>query len=138
MPFILEPEVAGGWGEGTVADTSVHPPVVHELVYEFAGWLGDDLLESFPCFIVSSRLAGELSRAGLTGYRLAPVAVIKSSQFAELEPTVALPEFHWLQVTGQPGRADFWLSESHQLVASDTALSVLKHCALNECGVEPC
>lgn len=35
--FYIEPEVAGGFGERTRLDTTVHPPVVHELEYEFQG-----------------------------------------------------------------------------------------------------
>ena len=30
----VEPEVAGGLGQGTEMDTSVHPPVVRKLQYE--------------------------------------------------------------------------------------------------------
>ena len=55
--FILEPEIAGGWGERTVADTGIFPPTVTALHYRFDGWRGDELLESFPCFIVTDRFA---------------------------------------------------------------------------------
>src|SRR3954454_10828086 len=58
--FALEPEVAGQLGDTTMLDTSVHPPVIQRLEYRFDGWLGDDLLESFPCFVVTERLANEL------------------------------------------------------------------------------
>src|SRR6476660_8794270 len=65
---VLAPEVAGGWGERTVADTSTHPPRVTALHYQFDGWLGDELLESFPCYIVTRRLAHALTAAGLSGF----------------------------------------------------------------------
>ena len=68
MYYFIEPEVAGGWGGNTIADTSVHPPKISKLHYQFDGWLGDDLLESFPCFIVSESLKHE-SEVLLRGIR---------------------------------------------------------------------
>jgi hypothetical protein len=65
--FQLEPEVAGGWGANTEADTSKHPPVVSRLHYEFSGWLGDCLLESFPCFIATNAVIDSLSNVGISG-----------------------------------------------------------------------
>jgi hypothetical protein len=47
--------VAGGYGEDAILDTSVCPERVERLHYEFDGWLGDDLLESFPVFIITER-----------------------------------------------------------------------------------
>jgi len=138
MPFILEPEVAGGWGKGTVANTSVHPPIVEKLEYEFSGWLGDELLESFPCFIVSDRLASELKNSHLTGYRLASLVVSKSSEFRDLEVNASLPGFQWLQVVGATAVNDFWQNSQHQLVVSESALSVLKRGSLNACQIQPC
>ena len=54
--YLIEPEVAGGIGEHSVIDRSSGKMVVRKLHYEFDGWLGDELLESTPCFIVSERL----------------------------------------------------------------------------------
>jgi hypothetical protein len=36
--FYLEPEVAGGPGEHTLMDQTVHPPIVHQLHYQ-SDWL---------------------------------------------------------------------------------------------------
>lgn len=138
MPFVLEPEVAGGWGKGTVANASVHPPVVEELEYEFSGWLGDELLESFPCFIVSDRIAKALVGSSLTGYRLAAVAISKSAEFLELAPNVRLPGFQWLKVHGSERNDDFWTNTAHQLVVSERALSVLKSGCLTMCKSRSC
>src|SRR4051812_22164191 len=108
MPFfVLEPEVAGGWGRNTVADTRTHPPAVNHLHYEFYGWLGDALLESFPCFLVSEPLGEGLENVGLSGFRLAGVEVTNADQFHADGGSQALPTFRWLQVVGQPGRDDF-------------------------------
>jgi hypothetical protein len=66
--FILEPEVAGGWGPNTkFTRTPGKRVVIHHLNYEFDGRLGDELLESWPCFIVTQSLADRLKSSGLTG-----------------------------------------------------------------------
>lgn len=133
--FVLEPEIAGGWGDHTVADTSVFPPTVTALHYRFDGWLGDELLESFPCFIVTDRLASRLRRSGLTGFRLKPVEVSTSEQFDELYPDRKLPEFKWLMLVGTAGVDDFGMSEAHRFVVSERALTLFRKFRLQNCDV---
>lgn len=135
MAYILEPEVAGGWGEGTEADTSCHPPKVSKLIYAFDGWLGDELLESFPCFIVSQNLANLITNSSLTGYTLAPVKIVKSENFLELYPNLELPSFHWLQVNGTVGINDFAVNRNHILQVSEAAFKVLSQAKMQHCGV---
>jgi hypothetical protein len=134
--FSLEPEVAGGWGDRTVADTSVHPPVVSQLHYEFQGWLGDELVESFPCYLVTEALGVAISQAGLSGFSLASVETTCSSEFAELQPSTKLPPFQWLKIMGAAGQSDFGLSSDHMLVVSERTLRVITHgisnCAISE------
>jgi hypothetical protein len=136
MPyFVLEPEVAGGWGEHTVADRSSHPPKVTHLHYEFQGWLGDELLESFPCFIVTQRLANRLRSSQLSGFSLSEAEVSASDKFMERHPGQELPSFEWLQVLGTPGVDDFALSVGARLVVSQTALDMLQEFPLEYCDV---
>ena len=106
MFYILEPEVAGGLGDGTVMDTSVHPPRVQQLHYQFDGWLGDDLVASFPCFVVTARLRTAIEHSGFTGAAFAPVRVTTSDTFREMYPGTALPVWAWLQVRGTAGADD--------------------------------
>ncbi len=54
--FVLEPEVAGQLGEQTVMDRSTHPPTIEKLHFVFDGWLGDDIVATFPSFWVSKNL----------------------------------------------------------------------------------
>jgi hypothetical protein len=135
--FVLEPEVAGGWGENTVADMRTHPPIVSVLHYRFDGWLGDELVEAFPSFIVTRRVAQALLEAQLTGLTLAQLHQSTSTTFDELQPGRALPEFEWLQVAGSAGEDDIGLSSDHRLVVSARALSVLRTAQLGHCEVEP-
>lgn len=138
MAYILKPEVAGGWGSGTVADTTFHPPRVSRLIYEFEGWSGDDLLTTFPCFIVSNDLAEIIERESLSGYTLVSVEVVKSETFIELQPDCELPEFKWLQIHGKLGIDDFSISENNRLVVSEAAFSAISRSKIDQCEVIKC
>src|SRR5690606_23050654 len=120
------PEVAGELGPNTDMDASVHPPRVSRLHYEIADWLGDDLLESFPCFVVTERLATELEKAGLDGFTLDDVQVTLSPEAEELLEDVEIPTFKWLRVDGTAGEHDLGVTATAQLVVSDRALEVLR------------
>lgn len=105
--------------------TSVHPPLVSVLECEFDGWLGDDLLESFPCFIVTERLGNLIEKNSLTGCVLSSVLVSTSDTFDEMHPDVALPNFYWLRIQDQAGIEDMGLSKSNHLVVSERFLKIL-------------
>lgn len=136
MYYLVEPEVAGGLGDTTVIDTSFHPPAVSNLEYRFEGWLGDDILESFPCFITTEFLGAKLLDSKLSGITFAPVLVTQSEEFEELNPDVSLPKFFWLKVVGIAGTDDFGLSEDHRLVISQAALDILKTAQLDNADIE--
>lgn len=133
---IIEPEVAGGLGEGTIMSRNTHPPIVTRLHYKFDGWLGDVLLESFPCYITTEETAKKLQVLSVTGAAYGDVQVTKSDQFQNLYPARVLPAFIWLQVTGKAGVDDFGLSEDFRLVISDRALNVLKASGISNAIVE--
>jgi len=134
--YSLEPEVAGELGGDTILDRSVHPPAVGKLHYLLTGWLGDELLESFPCYIVTKRVAAALQNAGFTGYTLDSLRLEVSNQFRELCPSRHVPPFRWLRITGEASIDDFGRSNEHLLVVSDRALAVLRQFTLNECEIE--
>lgn len=94
----LEPEVAGELGAGSMLDLSVHPPRVSKLEYIIKGWLGDDLLETFPCYIVTTPLAQSLVAAQLSGLHLDNISIVISDEFRELYPNRRIPDFRWLRV----------------------------------------
>lgn len=134
--YQLEPEVPGGWGEATVADTSVHPPKIRALHIEFAGWIGSELLEVFPAFLVSERLASIFIGAGLTGFDLDEVRVSPSPEYASSTPFAELPRWRWLRVVGEAGQDDFGISGDHLLVVSKRARALLDEGALAGADVE--
>lgn len=132
--YIIEPEVAGHFGEGTEWDTSVHPPVVTKLHYVFDGWLGDPLLECFPCFIVEQSVAGALTEAGFTGITFFVAKVSSSTQFRELYPSRALPPFKWLHVSGSRSD-DVSITNDGRLVVSHRVLSLLQTLGLSNAEI---
>lgn len=135
--FYIEPEVAGGLGENTVIDPSVHPPIISKLHYEFDGWLGDLLLETFPCFIVTKDAKRKLQSIGATGIRFDEVEITTSEMFRGLYPNRQLPEFFWLQIQGKPGQDDFGIADDLGLVISERALEVLRELGISNALVTP-
>jgi hypothetical protein len=134
--FFLEPEVAGELGKGTVLDTTVHPPLVSKLNYQFSGWLGDVLLESFPCFIISADTADALEKGYYTGLSFSEVETSTTPEFNAMYPDRTLPKFRWLQVLGLAGRDDFGLATDHRLVVSEKALEKLQQFGIGHALVE--
>jgi hypothetical protein len=124
--FSLEPEVAGGLGPHTVMDRRVHPPVVSKLHYEFDGWPSDEIVESFPCFLVTESLMARLQAEELTGMETAEVEVSISEQFRDSHSGTKLPPFAWLKVVGVAGRDDFGMGPDFRLVVSAAALRVIQ------------
>ncbi len=136
MFFFIEPEVAGGLGDGTIIDNSSHPPIVTKLEYRFEGWLGDDLLESFPCFIITEVLAQRISEHKFSGFSLRPVLITKSDDYLEQGGDNALREFLWVVIEGHAGVDDFGLAHDHRLVISDEVLKVLKGSKIDNADIE--
>jgi hypothetical protein len=130
--YAIEPEVAGGWGDHTdFTRTPGKGTEVHRLHFEFEGWLGDELLESGGCFIVTDRLAREIQHAHLTGVSFDHVEVTTSDVFEQLQPNCQLPKFEWLKIEGRPGRDDFGISSGPGVVVSERALNLLKRIGLS-------
>lgn len=135
MYYIVEPEVAGGLGRSVVMDRSIHPPLVKELEYRFEGWEGDELVESFPVFIVAEALADLLVSQGLTGFSLDEAFITRDEQFSEKDFN-DLPRFHWLKVNGTPEQDDFWIGEDYRLCVSSSAMQILKRRQIDYADIE--
>ena len=129
--YYLEPEVAGGLGPETVMDKGTERPTIRVLHYVFEGWLGDEILESSPCFIVTRRLAHSIQARGLTGVTFDGVRIGRSATFGELYPGRELPTFVWLKVCGERRTDDFFIAEDGRLVVSERARDVLRPVANN-------
>jgi hypothetical protein len=140
--ILLEPEVAGELGVNTKFNQNNGVEYLH---YEFHGWLGDDLLESSPCFIVTSLLASSIIDAKLTGYKLEDIEVSVTEEFEEFYPNKKLPSFKRLipfgNVTIDNDRLLSWsgddicISNKSYLVVSEKALKVISKHSLNYCDM---
>ncbi len=137
MPYVLEPEVAGGLGERTGWDRSGPVPRVTALHYEVDQWLGDDLLASHPCFLATERLARAMDEARLSGISWDRAEVTTSELARDLAPDQQLPPFRWLRPVGEAGSDDVALDATGRLLCSDTALQLLRGFHLQHCLIEP-
>jgi len=136
MHYYIEPEVSGGIGRNSIIDTSFHPPIVKKLNFEFEGWLGDELIESSPCFIVSENLKNKINQGKLTGFKFDNVEITKTENFNELHANKILPKFYWLQVIGKAGQHDFGIANDFRLVISTSALSIIKQTKIEHADIE--
>ena len=134
--FYVEPEVSGGLGSETIMNTNVHPPIIDKLNYEFDSWLGDDLIESFPCYLVTEKLAHQLLANKFSGFSLDNVLVSMSEGFLDLNKNETLPKFFWLKIHGIELDDDFGLSENFNLVVSENVLNVLNMNNINNADIE--
>ncbi|MFC6011376.1 hypothetical protein [Nocardia lasii] len=123
--YCIEPEVAGGHGPRTVYNLEKTPPEVLVLEYVFDDWLGDPLLESSPCFIVTRDLMEKMETSGMTGIEFSEVLTSVSSEGIE-RMDIDLPEWMWLKPIGVASVDDFGLSGNGAvLVVSSPALELL-------------
>ncbi|MEO8502143.1 MAG: hypothetical protein ABI565_14580 [Vicinamibacteria bacterium] len=134
--YALDPEVAGELGEHSLLDASVHPPIVKRLHYHFQGWLGDDLVQSFPVFLVSDRLRRAMEAAKLSGGSFDDAEVSVAEDFGAVSMGRSLPGFSWLKVTGIAQRDDLGVAgDDYCLVVSEGALNCMRRFALENCAV---
>ncbi len=133
--YLIEPEVPGSLAENTLANFDVHPPIIEKLHFQFDGWLGDDLLTSFPCFLVSERLAMALRSSQLSGYNLEVAEISSSDVFEELYPECTLPRFSWFQVSGTIDEDDFSVTDTGLLLVSERAMVLLQKYQLKNADV---
>lgn len=148
---MLEPEVAGEMGENTVYDNfndvryKGDYPKISYLHFIFLGWLGDDIIESTPCFIVTDKLANKIEKGGLSGYKFEEIEVSLSDDFIEMYPNRYIPKFKRLIPIGRIvvddaeytewSGEDFNLSNKSYLVVSEKVLNILKTCNIENCDI---
>ena len=83
--FILEPEVAGGIGrKSKILYENSKIKEVTFLDYEFESWLGDDILTTHPCFIISESLYDIIKVSDLKGFHLQKIGISFSNFFLEV------------------------------------------------------
>ncbi|MBH0156687.1 hypothetical protein IHV10_09940 [Fictibacillus sp. 5RED26] len=149
--FFLEPEVSGGHGEKTVYGTEQDIAKkgvngkVEFLHYEFEGWLGDDILESTPAFIISYTLEAALEKSEFEDYELEKCLITTSDEFKELYPDRELPAFSrfiplgTIEVEGEHFKNwsghHFCLSSKGELIVTQKALDFFGKFSIDNCDI---
>ena len=137
MSYRLEPQVAGELGEATELDPSAHPPIVTAVEYVLDYPDTDDLIESFPVFLVSATLAAQLEMAELIGFVLDEAAVRPSAEYREIHGDVPHSEYRWLRLQEHGPATDAWLDGDLRLCVSERMMKVLRSHRLARCDIEP-
>ena len=145
--YLLEPEVAGGHGDNTVFEDLAlgERQKVKYLHYEFSGWLGDEILETFMAFIITENLVNTIKKSTLNGYIFENMEISINDLFRELYPNTKLPGFKRLIPKGYVEAdddnyktwtgEDFCLSQKARLVVTEKALSLLKLHKMDYCDI---
>lgn len=129
MYKIIQPEVIVGLGDKTVfAETAPPLKTVTKLHIELEDWLGDDLMECHPCYMVTEHLKDKLAQSDVTGYAIEPMLLTKNEYFSNnyrLEKK--LPQFYWLKILGTADKGDdMYIGVGKALFASDRLLDFLQ------------
>ena len=137
--YVVQPEVAGGWGDHIVVDRSTIPPRILTLHYQFEGWPSDVLVTAHPCFIVTREAKERLDHINATGVTFDQVETSTSELFDELAEKFhkgqQLPSFVWLKVEGKASHDDFGIVSQGELVVSERALNILTELGLSEASI---
>ena len=124
----IQPEVIVGLG-GDTKFLEKQPPFknVLNLHVELDDWLGDDLIECHPCYIVTESLKIGLENSKFTGFEFADMEVTKSEYFDNnYHIDKDLPMFYWLKISGKKDIDDVFIGKEYTLFASDRLINYLK------------
>jgi hypothetical protein len=136
VAFILEPLVAGELGAETVLDPGTHPPLVRSVEFMLDSPTEEDLVESFPVFLVSEELGDSLTAAGLVGFHLDHAGVHPSTEYVAAYGDVPHKAYRWLRLIWS-SPSDCWLDEEYRLCVSDRMYSVIARHRMEGCQVTP-
>lgn len=142
--YILDPETAGNTDfPATVQEV---PPSRRKVTVVFDVWLGDDIMEAYPCYLVTKRLWDMLATGGFTGASSGAIKSVKGDMWRQMCPRQSTPDVVWLKVTGKAGQDDFGVAPVpddllgtpvviRKLVASQRVLALLKQFSIEHCKI---
>jgi hypothetical protein len=136
MPYVIEPLVAGELGDGTDLDPSTHPPRVSSVEYVLDAPVEEDLIESFPVFLVSEELERRIQEAGLRGISLEDARVVPSPEYIEIYGDAPHKQYRWMKLD-QAEDPDAWLGEDLRLNVTDRMMEMLQSLNISNADVEP-
>lgn len=124
----IQPEVIVGLGDNTEF-LEQQPPfkTVLNLHLELEDWLGDDLMECHPCYIVTESLKNCLENDKFTGFEFANIEITQNEYFDDnYHINKDLPLFYWLKIIGEKNVDDVFIGEKYTLFANDRFINYLK------------
>jgi len=136
----VQPEVIVGLGDKTEFKEKDQPfKTVTKLHIDLEDWLGDDLMECYPCYIVTEKLKKLLDTSNFKGFDTSEMEVTRAEYFDDnYHQNKPLPKFYWLQINGIKNTADIYVDENNNLNVGDTFLSFLKsNVTLKYLEIEP-
>lgn len=135
--FILWPEPAATPEPSSVIDSRTRPPIVHDLHCLIDDlWHGDELLQCFPTYVISGRLAELLHRSGAGSFEIREARISFTAEVVGRLDGRMPPIFRHLHVTGLAGRAPIGINPQGLLVVSGAALGLLQVGRLAGCYAE--
>ena len=141
--YLLRPEVAGELGENSkvVYEGGRMKAVLH-LEYVFTGWLGDELLTTHPCFIVTESLQRDIVSNNLKGVRFREIKMSFSEEFFETCKDTEFPCFVELicessyEENAHCLQNDFYYNRYKELIVSEKTLEVINRHKVDMCNIE--
>ena len=98
MKYIkIEPEVIVGLGEDTKINKSNYPPIVNYLHINLEDWLGDDLMENFPVFIITEYLKSSLETTRFSGYTIKDLKLTFDEYITYIHPEDKTRVENWIE-----------------------------------------
>lgn len=124
----VQPEVVVGLGKRTEF-LEKEPPfkTVATLHLLLEDWLGDDLMECYPCYIATEELKTNLENTEFTGFEFVHMIVTIDDNFKEnYQLDKPLPNFYQMKIVGVEGRYDIFIGESNVLSIENQFLNYLQ------------
>lgn len=126
--WIVYAETPGTLGPNTDIDLSWQPPRINSVHVVLDRTPSDDIIGVGPVYLVSKALADRIGEYGIGDYSLKP-AELDTDRYSGLADA---PPYMWLDITGRAGSADLGRTPSGVLVASNTALLLLRGYSLRK------
>jgi hypothetical protein len=140
MYKVIQPEVIVGLGIDTEFVEKIAPfKRVKQLHLQIEDWLGDDLMECHPCYIITENLKNALQKTNFSGFSVEQLKMTKSEYFSDnhhIEKT--LPLFYWLKINGHVDADDIYVGEGGALYCAEPFIDYLKqNFTLNYLEISP-
>lgn len=123
-------------GEHTVIDNSIYPPKIQKLHINVEDWMGDNIMEKFPVYIITERLKKGLQTTDFKGFKINNLELTTDEYFFEhYQLKKEIPKFYWLLVIGKKNKDDLYIDDQNILNISEKLFLFLKRYNLNYCSI---